>query len=283
MTYNDLLEDWIIYLKNNRLVRQKPNPDGTLDYIRGPDSTDIQKFLTSKGYKREDIHQAMQDAGEPAGTLPAYDEQPANNQQPQHSNIIEPEPPAPKEEPPEPAKIEIGQEMQFPGLDNEKYKWNGKQWLKINPSTGKPSKFATKEVSKVLSQIALGKEPETRDILSARKKIGLMSSREYVDALLVEAIKLKSYSEDQIKKIFKTITSISPDIALVPKDEPPRELELVPQMDLEPKEIDTPEYQAKLRQQQEKKTNELNAIKKSIRDKFTDSQRKALWRILSNA
>jgi hypothetical protein len=279
VNFKDLLEDWIVYLKSNGLVRKKSKADGSLDYIRGPDSSDLQQFLTKQGFDRDQIRKAISSVGEPAGTTPSNPQATPDAKKDNSDNGKQGVETSVEQNPP---KIETGKEISFPGVDNAKFVFLGNQWARINPKSRKPSKYAPKEVSAVLNKLARGQEPETRELLSARRRLGLFSSKEYIGRSLLEALSLKAFSEEQIEKIFKAITRDKEE----PKVEPKKELELVPkdhEMALVPKEEDTPEYKEKMKKEEERKASELNAIKKSIRDTFTDRQRKALWRILTNA
>jgi hypothetical protein len=281
VNFKDLLEDWIIYLKNNGLAKKKSNADGSLDYLRGPDSSDIQQFLIKQGFDRNQIRKALNSVGEPSGELPSTptpssQKGPEDKDEEQSGTTTSIQPVDQ-----EPTKIKKGKEVEFPGVNDAKFVFLGNQWARINPKTGKPAKYAPKDVSIVLNKLATGQEPETRELLSARRRLGLLSSKEYIGHALLEALSLKSFSEEQIEQIFKIITSPEKE---EPKDAK-KELELVPkdhELGLVPKEEDTPEYKEKMQKEQERKTSELNAIKKSIRDNFTDRQRKALWRILTN-
>lgn len=260
LSYDDLLEDWIIYLKGKGLVKKQANPDGSLSYIRQPEASDLTSFLINSGFERGAIRTALQSAGVPDETdsqeaLPA--EEIPNQQEPEQSPVQEPaqEPEKGPEQAQPEKQIEVGKELEFPGVRDVKFQWNGRQWKLINLKSGKGTKIANREVSRVLSKMAKGIDPEMKELLDARKKLKLFASRQYTGNILSEDFKSAVYSEAQIKKIFQALTQNKPD----------EEDEISPEED------------------EDRKTMEINKIKKAIRDSFNDKQRKALWRILTNA
>ena len=249
LSYEDLLEDWILYLKSKGIAKRQSNANGTLAYIRQPETSDLTSFLINLGFERTAIRSAMQAAG-----------QPQDVSQPEDTTTVEPEQQVQQETPPEDAQASSkpapGTEVEFPGVRNVKFQWTGTQWKLINVKSGKASKIANREVASVLTKMAAGVDPSMKELLDARKKLKIFASTEFNGNLLAEDFTSSTYSEAQIKKIFQVLTTAAP------VDEPN-----------EP----SPE------EEEDRKISEINKIKSSIRDKFSDSHRKALWRILSNA
>ena len=248
-SYEDILEDWFLYLKSKGIAKRQSNADGSLAYIRQPETSDITSFLINLGFERTAIRSALQAAG-----------QPQDIPKPQDTTAVEPEQQVPQNAPPEDAQtssnLESGAEVEFPGVRNVKFQWNGAQWKLINVKSGKASKIANREVASVLTKMATGVDPSMKELLDARKKLKLFASVEFNGNLLAEDFNSSTYSEVQIKKIFQALTSTA---SADESDEP------------------SPE------EEEDRKISEINKIKSSIRDKFSDSHRKALWRILSNA
>lgn len=250
MDYNDLIEDWIVYLKDKGIASHQSNKDGSLNYLRGPTKSDIVSFLSNNGIPREDIRSALQTVGEPADTITAQISPAINKlQSPEENPEIDNDNTGAST-----ISIEPGKVIEFPGIKDLKFQWAGQQWKLINPKSGKSSKIANREISKVLTQLATGKEPAMHELLKARKKIGLFSSKHPRENKLIEAFSDATYSEEQIESIFKTLLNSPTSIVHTPAEKT-----------------------------EDDKIDEINAIKHAIRNSFDDTQRKALWRILSNA
>lgn len=244
MNYNDLVEDWIVYLKDRGIVKRQSGNNGVLSYVRNPTKSDVMLFLADNGFSREKIQAAIQ-SSLPSSAIPV---EPANG-------IAD----IPIEQPslPEPAQdntIETGTEVQFPGIADTVFRWGGQQWRLVNAKSGKASKIANKEVALVLTKLANGEQPATKELLDARKKLGLFASAVNSGNNISEAFVDAELSEPQISAIFTSLVSTLAD-SNATTAEPTEEQNIA----------------------------EINAIKRSIRDTFSDKQRKALWRILSNA
>ena len=249
MDIKELIEDWIVYLKSKGIANKQSNPDGTLNYTRGPASSDVSAFLQSKGFSREDIRVAMSSVGQPA--RPATDKQQDITTELTASDTIAE--PAVANKP----TIEPGRVIEFPGVKDVKFQWGGQQWRLINKTSGKASKIANREVANVLTKFANNADVSPSELMAARRKLNLFASKEYTGNALVEAFTDATYSESQISKIFNALLTSAPEEA--------------------PTSTDTPE------KTEEQEIAEINAIKQSIRDNFSDKQRRALLRILSNA
>ena len=214
MTYDQLVAEWTKYLSKNGVVKQ--SNDATY-YARQPTKFDVISFLKTIGYSNSDI----------TASLPNRIASAHQSTRPQ---------------------IEVGTEVDFPGVQNAKFRWLGQQWKLVNGATGKSSKVANREVATVLTQIALGNTPNAHDIDVAKQKL----------SPITESNADEQYTEEQISQIFKTILKHSPDMV-----------------------SDTEDNSAPITDEQ--REAELTEIKRAIRDKFDTTQRKALWRILSNA
>lgn len=248
MNYNDLLEDWIIYLKNKGIVKRQSADSGALSYVRRPTKADIVPFLIDSGFSRDDIQSAIQSVIQKTPSLPAEPAQLPPDEVDQ--------PTSPSNDNDTKETIDPGTIIQFPGIADTNFQWGGQQWRLINKKSGKASKIANREVGLVLTKLAKGEDPSAKELLDARKKLGLLASAVNLKNNITEAFVDMPFSETQISAIFTALTN---------------------------KAVDNKDDAHSKETSEEQKIAEINAIKRSIRDTFTDKQRKALWRILSNA
>jgi len=103
-SYDDLIEDWIRYLKDNRIVEPEATKAGQLTYRRTVDTSDVQHFLTDQGIDRNLIRKAIAAAGPPEENTPGAP--PEDN--PQDAEQTQ----SPQE--PQQQGIEQGKEIEFP-------------------------------------------------------------------------------------------------------------------------------------------------------------------------
>jgi len=247
MDYDELVEDWIRYLKDNRIVSPGVSKTGKLDYQRSVDSSDVQHYLMNKGIDRNTIRQAISTVGtEPSSEAPNDQSQDAGNDQ-EDSQEDSTDNQSPDQE------IKPGAEKEFPGVQGAKYVWLGKQWAKVNPKTGKPGQIAVKDVGNVLTKLSKGVDPSTSEILNARRRLNLFASKENNSNALIEDFTSNELSEKQIEQIFKIISTSAANNSDSPNND-----------------NDSSEYSEK-----------LNRIKNIIQHKMNDNQREALWRSLN--
>ena len=122
----------------------------------------------------------------------------------------------------------------------------------------KKSDLTNKELSDNPESI---KRREQRERANQKKKSSIDSFNQMTKALSEElSVPTRELSEYDIERIFKILSSNQISDPLDDTDDKVEELPA-----------------------EEKKRTELNKIKRVIRDKMTDAQQKALWRLLHNA
>ena len=259
-----LTKAWISYLKNNQIVAYKSGPDGKLTYKREVTSDDVIKFLRDNThYSEEQIYNAVGMVGskKQTGSGPAKLQ---NNPTP--------------EKPKEPGR-DLSTWMHYgmrPGEHPTKHvgaddvedapRLTGKENPKLKHDPDSISDIDFREIPnepkdpKRLPAPKQEQEPENDSKPGYKPRFRLRKIKEGLDDT--------TYNLDE-KDVEQVFSLLSNEKEVAPGSEP---------LDRGDQEQEQPEEKS-----DEQKQLEVEKIKLAIQNKMTDSQRKSLWRLLTDA
>src|SRR5271165_5581126 len=164
----NLVKDWIQYLKNNKIVALQSDPEsGRLKYIRQPTSQDLERFLQSAGIDAEKAKKAIamvmrkkppvRTTAEPQPEVP-----PTKQPEPQQTQQPQPEVPPTKQPKPH-YKLQPGTTPQ--GKPKVTYKG-----LKEEIQDQAPIELSEKDIERVFSLLAPKKTKPKPQVMDPAKK-----------------------------------------------------------------------------------------------------------------
>lgn len=258
-----LTKDWIRYLKNNRIVSYKSEPDGRLNYKRSVTSDDLVKFLRDfTHYSEEQIYNAIGMVASKKGAAGSPKLQ--NNPTP--------------EQPKEPGK-DLSTWMHYGmrpgehptkrvGADAEDSpRLTGKETPKLAHDPNSVSDIDFREIPHEPKEPGRLPAPQSKEEPKAdsgtkpgyKPRFKLRKVKEGVEDTTIDL------DEKDVEQVFNLLSSQK---EVPPGSEP---------LDLGNKTAD------KAEKSDEQKQAEVEKIKLVIANKMTDSQRKSLWRLLTDA
>ena len=257
---SQLTKDWIKFLKNNQIVSLKSNPDGKLNYKRTVTTDDLIKFLRDNTHYSEDqINNAISMVAVRKGISDA------------------------------PPKVQNNPTPKEPGKDLSTWMYHGmRPGEHPTKNIGSddivdPPRLSGKEAPKLRHDPNSVSDVDFREIPHEPKEPGRLPAPEpkqepekdtsserkprFRLRKVKEGIEDTAFDLDE-KDVEQVFSLLSSEKQVAPGSEP---------LDLGPEE---PQPTGK---SDEQKQLEVDKIKQIIHNKMTDSQRKSLWRLLTDA